>query len=36
VKVLKRKRVKLIVVSGFKPENILAAVKGEKVGTVVN
>ncbi|MCW4019367.1 MAG: UMP kinase [Candidatus Bathyarchaeota archaeon] len=36
VKVLKRKRVKLIVVSGFKPENILAAVKGKKVGTVVN
>ena len=35
VKVLKRKHVKLIVVNGFKPENILAAVKGEKVGTVV-
>lgn len=35
VKVLKRKRVKLVVVDGFKPENILAAVKGEKVGTVV-
>lgn len=36
VKVLKRKRVKLIVVNGFKPENILAAVKGERVGTVVD
>ena len=36
VKVLKRKRVKLIVVNGFKPDNILAAVKGEKVGTTVN
>jgi uridylate kinase len=35
VKVLKRKRVKLIVVNGFKPENILAAVQGAKVGTVV-
>jgi uridylate kinase len=35
-KVLKRKRVKLIVVNGFKPENILLAVKGEKVGTAVN
>jgi uridylate kinase len=35
VKVLKRKHVKLIVVNGFKPENILAAVQGEKVGTVV-
>jgi uridylate kinase len=36
VKVLKRERVKLIVVNGFKPENILAAVNGEKVGTVIN
>jgi uridylate kinase len=36
VKVLKRKRVRLIVVNGFKPENILAAVNGEKVGTTVN
>jgi uridylate kinase len=35
VKVLKRNRVKLIVVDGFKPENILAAVQGERVGTVV-
>jgi uridylate kinase len=35
VKVLKRERVKLIVVNGFKPENILAAVQGERVGTVV-
>jgi uridylate kinase len=36
VKVLKRERVKLIVVNGFKPANILAAVNGESVGTVVN
>jgi uridylate kinase len=35
VKVLKRKRVKLIVVNGFEPENILAALKGQKVGTTV-
>ena len=35
IKVLKRHRVKLIVVNGFKPENILAAVNGEKVGTVI-
>ena len=35
VKVLKRERVKLVVVNGFKPENILAAVQGEKVGTIV-
>jgi uridylate kinase len=35
VKVLKRERVKLVVVNGFKPENILLAVQGEKVGTIV-
>lgn len=35
VKVLKRKRLKLVVVNGFKPENILAAIKGENVGTVI-
>lgn len=36
VKILKRKRVRMIVVSGFKPENVLAAVKGEHVGTVID
>lgn len=36
IKVLKRHRVKLIVVNGFRPENILAAVNGEKVGTVIS
>ncbi len=35
IKVLKRKRLKLIVVNGFKPENILAAIKGDNVGTVI-
>lgn len=35
VKILKRKRVKVVVVNGFKPENVLGAVKGEKVGTVI-
>jgi len=35
IKVLKRNRVKIIVVNGFKPENILSAVKGEKIGTIV-
>jgi len=35
VKVLKRERVKLVVVNGFTPENILLAVQGESVGTVV-
>jgi uridylate kinase len=36
IKVLKRHQVKLIVVNGFKPENILAAVNGIKVGTVIS
>jgi len=36
VKVLKRRQLKLIVVNGFKPENILAAVKGDNVGTVIS
>ena len=36
VKILKRRRLKLIVVNGFKPENILAAVKDEKVGTMIS
>jgi len=36
IKIMKRERMKLIVVNGFKPENILAAVNGESVGTVVN
>jgi len=36
VKILKRKRVRLVVVNGFKPENILAAVSGKSVGTVIS
>ena len=35
IKVLKRKRLKLVVVNGFLPENMLAAIKGENVGTVI-
>jgi len=36
VKIMKRERMNLIVVNGFNPKNILAAVNGETVGTVVN
>jgi uridylate kinase len=36
VKILKRSRIKTVVVSGFEPQNILAAVKGENVGTVIS
>jgi uridylate kinase len=35
IKVLKRKKMKLIVVNGFKPQNLLAAVEGKNVGTVI-
>jgi uridylate kinase len=35
IKVLKRHQVKLVVVNGFKPENILAAVEGKNVGTII-
>ena len=36
IKVLKRHRVKVIVANGFKPSNILAAVNGEKIGTLIS
>jgi uridylate kinase len=36
VRVLMERRIKTIVVNGFKPENILLAVKGEKIGTIVH
>jgi uridylate kinase len=36
VEVLKRKRLKLVVVNGFQPQNILAAINGENVGTVIS
>jgi uridylate kinase len=36
LKVLRRKKLKLVIVNGFKPENLLAAINGEAVGTVIN
>jgi uridylate kinase len=36
IEVLKRRKVKLVVVNGFKPENVLAAVNGENVGTMID
>ena len=36
IDVLKHRRMKLIVVNGFKPENVLAAVNGENVGTTID
>jgi len=36
ITILKRKRVRIVVVSGFKPENVLAVAKGERIGTVID
>ncbi len=36
IEVLKRTHTKLVVVNGFKPENVLAAVNGENVGTTID
>jgi uridylate kinase len=36
IEVLKRRRMKLVVVNGFNPENVLAAVNGENVGTTID
>jgi len=36
VKILKRKRVRVFVVNGFKPENVLTVVKGKHVGTIID
>ena len=36
VKLLRIGKVKVVVVSGFKPENVLLAVKGKNVGTVID
>lgn len=35
VGILQKQRVKAVVVNGFKPENVLAAVRGERVGTLI-
>jgi len=36
IKTLRRGRVKVVVVNGFNPENILAAVEGKPVGTLID
>jgi uridylate kinase len=35
VRVLRKSRTKTVVVNGFKPKNVLSAVKGKKVGTLI-
>jgi len=36
VRILQRRRIKTLIVNGFKPENVLLAVRGERVGTVIS
>lgn len=36
VKILKRKKVRVFVVNGFKPKNVLAVVEGKHVGTLID
>jgi uridylate kinase len=36
VRLLQRNRIRTVVVNGSKPENVLLAVKGERVGTLIS
>jgi uridylate kinase len=36
IKTLRRSRVKVVVVNGFDPENVLAAIAGKPVGTLID
>jgi uridylate kinase len=36
VRILMRKRVKVVVVNGFKPENVLRVVEGKRIGTTID
>ncbi|MBS7614815.1 UMP kinase [Candidatus Bathyarchaeota archaeon] len=35
IRILKKNRIKMIVVSGKNPENLLSVLKGEKIGTII-
>lgn len=35
VKILEKSKIRIVMVNGFKPENVLSAVKGKKVGTTI-
>jgi len=35
-RILRERRIRTIVVNGFNPENVLAALRGEKVGTLIH
>jgi len=36
IKILKRTRIKFVVVNGFKPRSVLMAIKGNRIGTLVD
>ncbi len=36
IKILKRGRIRVVVVNGFEPENVSAAIKGKSVGTLID
>jgi len=36
VKILQKSRTKTVIVNGFKPENLLRVVRGEKIGTMIS
>ena len=35
VRILQKRRIRTVVVNGFNPENVLIAVKGGKIGTII-
>ena len=35
VRILKERRIRTVIVNGFSPENLIAAMKGEKIGTSI-
>lgn len=35
IKILQRCRIRMVIVNGFKPDNVLLALKGEKLGTLI-
>jgi uridylate kinase len=36
IRILRRAKVRTVVVNGFKPENVFAAIKGREIGTVIS
>jgi len=36
VRILQRRKIRTVIVNGFKPENVLLAASGEKVGTIIH